>query len=454
MSNTDWNQSTVAELEDFLKNKIVLPGTEKYPASREGWAATHNQPAIICLCETTADVRAALALASKKNLRLSVRGGGHDWQGRSFAHNGLVIDLRNLNTIEIDAEARVATTGGGVIAQDLIAAADPYDLIAVVGTGGAVGVAGFAFGGGYGLTTPSNGLGADNIIGAEVVLADGRVVTASETENPDLLWGLCGGGGSFGVVTSLRIRLHPAKPLLSGFFAFPLSETETVLQGYNKLMQSAPDELNVLVSAMSAPDGSNVIAIVPNWYGDPEEGRRVIDSIRKLGNPVMDQVSEIRMKELVESFAPFIFNGHGSYIRTRWIADFTPEVIAAIASAAAHKTSALSTIISAHLHGAPTRVPLADTPFGLREPHYIFEAVAEWLPEDDANSDMHKKWADDLIEQVAPYALPGGYLNMLGNEDKEQLANAHGSNLPRLQSVRKKFDPNGVFSREQVPLAR
>jgi len=454
MSNTNWNQSTVAELEELLKNKIVLPGTEKYAASREGWAATNNHPAIIILCETTADVQASVVLAGKRNLRLSVRGGGHDWQGRSFAHNGLVIDLRNLNTIEIDAGAKVATIGGGVNALDLTTAADPYDLIAVVGTSGVVGVAGFSLGGGYGLTTPSNGLGVDNIIGAEVVLADGRLVTASETENPDLLWALRGGGGNFGVVTSLRIRLHPAKPVLTGFIMFPLSETETVLQGYRNIMQTAPDELYVLASIMSGPDGSNLMLISPVWYGDPEEGRRVIDSIRKLGNPVMEQITEMRMKDLVASYAAFIFNGRRFYGKTRWMSDIAPEVIAAITEAASNKTSPFSMISFFHLHGAPAKVPLADTAFGLREDHYLLTLAAEWLPEEESDSEIHKKWADDLFELTAPYSLPGGYLNLLGNEDQEQIAAAHGSNFPKLQSVRKKFDPDGVFSREQVPLGR
>ncbi|SEA68199.1 FAD-binding oxidoreductase [Pedobacter hartonius] len=454
MNNTDWNQKTVQELEDFLKNKIVLQGSEEYAALKIGWAVTNNKPAIICFCSTTEDVQAAVTLAGKKKLPLSVRGGGHDWQGRSVAHQGFVIDLEHLNTIVIDPDAKVATIGGGVTALKLINAADPYGLIATVGNCGEIGMTGYSLVGGYGLTSPSTGLAADSIIGAEVVLANGQIVTASEAENPDLLWGLRGGGGSFGVVTSLRLSLYPAKPLLAGFIMFPLSETETILHGYNKLMKSAPDELSAIVAFKPAPDGTKVIMIAPTWYGDVEEGQRVIDSIRKLGNPVMEQVTETTIKDLLESLSNFIENGHFHYCTTRWMSDVAPEVMTAIADAASQPTSALSGIGLMHLHGAPARVPLSETAFGLREAHFAVSALAEWTTEDTANADIHKKWVDDLFEKIDSYALPGGYLAFMGNDDKEQLANAHGSNLPRLQSVRKKFDPNGVFSREQVPLAR
>ena len=219
---TDWNQKTIDELEEALKNKIALPGTEKYASSYQGWAATDNRPAMVCLCETTEDVQAAVVLAQKKNIKLSVRSGGHDWQGRAFADGGLVIDLTRFDAIAIDAVSKFAVIGGGVKSIDLTTAAGKFNLVHVTAPSGEVGVSGFTLGGGYGLISPSCGMAADNLLAAEVVLADGSLITVSPDENQDLLWAICGGGGNFGVVTSLHIRLHDARPLLAGRIVFDL----------------------------------------------------------------------------------------------------------------------------------------------------------------------------------------------------------------------------------------
>ncbi|SEA68135.1 FAD-binding oxidoreductase [Pedobacter hartonius] len=446
MNKTDWNQKAVEELEDFLKNKIVLPGTEKYAVSYQGWAATDNRPAMICLCETTEDVQAAVVLAQKKNIRLSVRGGGHDWQGRAFADGGLVADLTKINTIEIDAAAKTAVVGGGTKIIDLTTAAGKFDLVHVTPPSGEVGITGFTLGGGYGLISPSCGMAADNLLSAEVVLANGSLVVASPTENEDLLWALRGGGGNFGVVTSLIIRLHPAKPLLAGRIMFGLSEAKNILKGYNEIMKSAPDELYVLIQAMSGPDGKPVLMAVPNWFGDPEEGQHYIDAFRQLGTPIREQISQVTVQGLLESFAPFIVNGRRVYTKTRWLSELQPGLIDGIAEAIHHKTSPLSVVALLEVHGATTKVAVADTAFGLRDRHFVLLIGAEWIPEEDATSEQHKKWVNDLYEMAAPFSLPGGYATMLGSENDEQVRHAYGSNLPQLRLVKQKYDPNGIFT--------
>jgi FAD/FMN-containing dehydrogenase len=212
MKDTNWNHRSINELEAFLKDKIFRQDTTVYNGILAGlWTKTDSRPAMICQCETVADVQAAVALAVKNGMRLSVRGGGHDLHGRASVHEGFVIDLSKLKTITIDAQQRVATIAGGVTSGELITAAEPLGLLAVVGTGADVGVAGFSTAGGYGLTSPTHGLGADNLLEIDIVLADGRLVTASKTENPDLLWAHRGGGANFGVIVSMRIRLHRVK---------------------------------------------------------------------------------------------------------------------------------------------------------------------------------------------------------------------------------------------------
>lgn len=452
ISNTNWNQKEIDELEDFLNNKILLPHTENYLKFRKGWAATNNQPAMICLCETSEDVQAAVVLAGKRNIPLSVRGGGHDWQARSSVHGGLVIDLSKMKHIRIDANTKTAHLEGGVTSTEITDAADPFDLIPVVGNSGAVGITGFTIGGGYGVTSPKHGLGADNLISANVVLADGSLVTASKTENPDLLWALCGGGGNFGVVTSMHIRLHDTSTLLAGFMMFPLEEAETIINGYKKIMQSSPSD-NFYASAviLTGPDGSPLLFFSPVWTGSLEEGERLIDSIRKLGHPVKEKIGEMRLKDFLALLTASLVNGRSYHIKTRWIENITPEITTLILKSAAARTSPYSKIAVFHMHGIPTTTLLPETSFGLRKDHHVVNILAEWEPE-DVNSETHRKWANELSETLAQYALPGGYANLLGSEEHEQIAHAYGSNLSRLQSVKKIFDPNEVFS--AIPLAR
>jgi len=453
MSNTNWNEKEINELEDFLSNKILLPGTENYLRFRNGWAATNNQPAIICLCETAEDVQAAVVLAGKKNIPLSVRGGGHDWQARSSVHGGLVIDLSKMRHIDVDATTKTAYVEGGVTSTEIAEAADPFDLIPVVGNSGAVGIVGFTIGGGYGVTSPKHGLGADNLLSANVVLADGSLVTASKTENPDLLWALCGGGGNFGVVTSMRIRLHDNPTLVAGFMMFPLEEAETIIQGYNKIMQSSPSD-NFYASAvmLTGPNGSPLLFFSPVWAGEPEEGKRLIDSIRELGHPVKENIGEMRLKDFLALLTASLVNGRSYHIKTRWIETITPEITALILKSAADRTSPYSKIAIFHMHGVATRTLLPETSFGLRKDHHVVNVLAEWEPEDVANAETHRKWANELAETLGQYALPGGYANLLGSEEHEQIAHSYGSNLPRLQSIKKIYDPDEVFS--AIPLPR
>ncbi len=232
---TDTAASSLAaarDLRSVMQGKVLLPTDIDYAQARQIWnGAVTAQPALIATCETRGDVRAAVRAARVHGLPLSVRGGGHDWAGRALRDQGLVVDLSAMRHVEVDPEASVATLAGGATVRGIIAAATPYGLVAVTGNCGSVGMAGLTLGGGYGLLTPRFGLALDNLLSAEIVLADGRCITADAHEHPELFWALRGGGGNFGVVTSLRIRLHPVGTLLGGLILFPWSEAHAVLQG-------------------------------------------------------------------------------------------------------------------------------------------------------------------------------------------------------------------------------
>src|SRR6516225_6558631 len=227
-----------------------------YDDVRQVWnGAIDHQPAVFALCETVEDVQAAVQIARRYDFPLSVRGGGHDWAGRALRHGGLVLDLSRMRQVDVDAAGPVATVAGGAIASDVSGAARPYGLAAVTGNVGAVGMAGFLLAGGYGPLTTRFGLAVDNLLGAEVVLADGRRVWADATQNSDLFWCLREGGGNFAVVTSMRVRLHPVTEILAGFILFPWTEAEKVLRGHEEIMSSAPDELSVLAGELTGPNG-------------------------------------------------------------------------------------------------------------------------------------------------------------------------------------------------------
>jgi FAD/FMN-containing dehydrogenase len=224
---------------------VLLPTNPDYANARKIWnGAVKRYPALFARCETADDVRAAVRAARRHGLPLSVRGGGHDWAGRSLRHNGLVVDLSAMRSIEIDPEKRIAKVAGGARASDLIAAAAPHGLVAVTGNCGAVGMAGLTLGGGYGLLSARYGLALDNMVGADAILGDGRWITTDTNQNPELFWALRGGGGgNIGVVTSVHVRLHPIREVLAGLILFLLSDARSVLQGNAAIMASAPEEL-------------------------------------------------------------------------------------------------------------------------------------------------------------------------------------------------------------------
>ena len=251
------------ELRAVMSGHVALPGHELYDQGVGVWnGAVRSRPAIVAFCNRTEDVQAAVRAARRNRLPLSVRGGGHDWAGRALAQGGLTIDLTLMRDVAVDPRRRVAVVAGGARAKDVAAAAGAHGLVAALGNCGTVGVAGLTLGGGYGPLSGSCGLAADNLLGAEIVLADARRVTTGPDVEPNLLWALRGGGGNFGVVTSLRVRLHTVRDMLAGTIIYNWNEAAAVLRRYTAFAPTAPDELGLSVGVMSGPDGKPVIMVV------------------------------------------------------------------------------------------------------------------------------------------------------------------------------------------------
>jgi FAD/FMN-containing dehydrogenase len=450
---TDTSTTTAAavarELDRRLPAGRVLAGCA-YEQSRRVWnGAIDHAPALIVRPHTRDEVRVAVLVARHHDLPLSVRGGGHDWAGRALRHDGLVIDLSAMTHVIVDPESRIATVQGGATAGDVVGAAQVHGLSAATGTVGGVGMAGLTLGGGYGPLIGRYGLALDNLLGAEVVLADGRLITATRSQEPELYWALRGGGGNFGVVTSLSVRLHPVSDVLAGLIVYPWSDAIRVWTQVDDILADGPDALTVQTGILPGPDGGPTAFLAPVWCGDLAPGESAVGRLLRLGTPLMANVALTSYAGLLSQFDAHVIARRHYAVRTRNVRRFMPEVLAALFEAGQRQTSKYSAVAVHHFHGAATRVPLGSNAFGVRTPHRMIEIVAAWEPDDDAAA--HIAWADRVAADLAPHAFPGGYPNMLGPDDHEQIAHAYGSNAARLCAAKKHFDPDGVFSAIPLP---
>jgi FAD/FMN-containing dehydrogenase len=441
------DSSRVIALRDCIEavgGSVFLPGEADYARASRIWnGAVEHKPAVVVRCRTADEVRLAVRAARLRNFPLSVRGGGHDWVGRSLRHEGMVLDLSAMRRVVVDAKTRVATVAGGATATDVAGAARPYGLAAVTGNCGGVGMSGLTLGGGYGPLTPRFGLALDNLLAAEVALEDGSLVKADPDNNADLFWALRGGGGNFGVVTSMLVRLHDLREVLAGLILFPWSEARTVLRGYARFMSDAPDDLSVLAGLLPTPNGKPAVLLSPCWTGETADGERVMRDLKALGNPFHARVQSMTYAELLSLYDAHVVNGWHYAVETRWLGDLVPDAIEALVAAGEQRTSPLSMVAIHHFHGAGTRVPPTATAFGLRRPHFMLEVVAAW---EGGDGNIHRDWARELSTSLAPFALPGGYANLLAPDAHEQIAAAYGDNAERLKSVKQRFDPAGVFT--------
>jgi FAD/FMN-containing dehydrogenase len=439
--------AAVRELRGAVRGSVLVAADESYVDARRVWnGSVDRQPAVIVRGVDERDVSVAVRVARERGLPLSVRGGGHDWAGRAIRDGGLVVDLSGMRRVSVEAGARVGTAGGGATTGEVMAAAHRDGLAPVTGTVNAVGLAGLTLGGGYGLLAGHHGLALDNLLGAEVVLADGTTVTANATENPDLFWALRGGGGNFGVATELRYRLHPVGSVLSGLLLFPLGEATGVLRGYRDLLAAAPDELTVMSGFFCGPDGTPLLFLLPVWSGEPARGERVTARLASLGSPIAGQFAPVPYPDVLSQFDGAVVNGRHNEMQTRWLPALTDAAISTITTAVAGITSPFSSLFLHHFHGAASRVPVADTAFALRRDHVLVEIVAAWAVDAGADEGRHRRWTHALSDALAPLALPGGYANLLGAAEGDRARIGFGGNAARLLDVKRRYDPDNVFT--------
>lgn len=421
--------------------RIVTEDTELTAAAAIWNGAVDHHPALVVRCETTAEVQHSVQSARDFGMPLSVRGGGHDWAGRAIREGGLVIDLSRMR--EVSVHDGIATVSGGATSEDVAAAADQVGLTAAAGTVGAVGMTGLTLAGGYGPFCGRFGLAADNLVSAKVVLADGQIVNAGQDGDRELLWALQGGGGNFGVVTSIGVVLHPLEEVLAGSFTFSFEDAERILAGYGDLVSRAPDDLTAVLSIVPTDDGTPVIVVSPTWSGPIPDGYEFMDEFAALATPLAVDVSVMSPLSKLRQLDGMFPDGAQYAIGTRNIGSLTPPAASAMLEAYKARKASDSFLNVHHFHGRATDRAVWDTAFGRREDHLMIELIE--------TGESVSDWTKLATSMLTTHALPGGYPNLLGPDEVEQTAAAYGPNAPRLLDIKDQFDPHGAFRATALP---
>jgi FAD/FMN-containing dehydrogenase len=452
MATTPEFATALTDLKASFGGILLQAGDDGYDEARR----VHNglidkRPAVIARCKGTADIANAVKFARRSGLEIAVRGGGHNVAGRSTVDGGLMIDLSPMKGIYVDAKARTARAQGGVNWGEFNRETQLHGLATTGGAISTTGIAGLTLGGGLGWLMGKYGLSVDNLLSAEVVLADGSVVAASSAENPDLFWALRGGGGNFGVVSSFEYRLHAVGPMVTGgLVAFPFAAAGDVLRSYRRLTASLADELVAFAGLVHAPDGSGtkLVAILAAHCGSLAEGEAAMKPIKGFGTPVLDALGPIPYSALNSMLDAGNPKGALNY----WKANFVPELSdgatdTVIKSFAACK-SPMSGILFEHFHGAACRVPVADTAFPHRSAGYNMLCLGQWMDAGDTARQIG--WVRDTYSAMKPFMAAGRYVNYL-NEDEmgEGAGPAFGPNHARLKEIKRKYDPGNVFHLNQ-----
>jgi FAD/FMN-containing dehydrogenase len=444
--NSTVNPTKVGMLGDLIGSvgaSVHLPGPDDYPRARAGHTA---KAAYVVNCRNVDEVRLVVSAARVRNLPLSVRGGGQDWVGEPLRQERLVVDLSAMRRVFIDPLSKVATIDGGATSTDVIRAAQAHGLAAVTGNFGSVGMAGFTLSGGYGALTPKFGLALDNLLSADVVLEDGSLVTADNTTNGELFWALRGGGGNFGIVVSMRIRLHELRTVLGGIILFPQTDSRAILARYAEYMADAPDDLSVVAGLIPIRGREPTATLVPTWCGDPARGTKVMSELRSLGKPIHTRAGWLSYADMIATQDSCIEINRRYAVQTQWLSDLKADTIATLVSAAVARSSPSSSIMLHHFHGVGTRVASSATAFGLRRRHFMVEIVASWEVNTETEAPVHRHWAHSVLRALERDSIPGGYVRALAPNAYEQIDSAYGCNALRLRRLKKRFDPDGVFS--------
>lgn len=451
-------KSKVGEFKSHFRGEVLLPGDVNYDEVRQIWnAMIDRRPALIARCVSPEDISQAVKFARMHNLLISVRGGGHNIAGNAVCNDGLMIDLSLMKNTQVQPNVGRATVEPGCTLADFDAAAQKHGLATPLGINSTTGVAGLTLGGGIGWLSRKYGMTVDNLLAAEIVVADGTQVHASETENADLFWALRGGGGNFGIVTRFEFQLHRVGPdVLSGLIVFPFEQARSVLRQFARFTESMPDELNVWMVARKAPPlpflpenvhGKEIIALAICHVGDVAAGEKLIAPLRGFGTAHGEHIGVQPYTAWQQAFDPLLARGARNYWKSHNFTVLSDGAIDAIIEYADKLPSPQCEIFVGTLGGQSCRVAPEAMAYSSRDANYVMNVHGRWESADDDECCI--AWAREFFAKSKPFASGGAYINFLTEDESERIAFAYGATYSRLLEIKKKYDPTNLFRMNQ-----
>jgi FAD/FMN-containing dehydrogenase len=450
--------ATIDDLRAGVRGGVVTPGDDGYDEARAVYNAMHDRrPAAVVRCADSADVIAAVSYARDHGLDLAVRAGGHSVPGFGTCDDGIVVDLSPMRNVRVDPVNRTARVAGGAVWGDLDHAAHPFGLATTGGIISTTGVTGLTLGGGIGYLTRGFGLSIDNLLSADVVTATGEQLTASDYQHEDLFWALRGGGGNFGVVTSLEFQLHEVDTIVGGPIFFELEDAATVMSFYREFIATAPEELGLFFAFQIAPPlpfipearhGDTLCALVSCWNGPVEEAEAVLKPVRDVAPIVAEFVGPMPYPALNSAFDALVPKGLQNYWKADFVAELTDDAIAAHIEHGSKLPVVNSTMHIYPINGAAHRVGAEETAFGHRDMN--FAAVIAGLWPDPADNAANIAWVRDYYAAIHPFSgSEGGYINFMSDDDDKRVEANYGRNYARLARVKATYDPGNLFHLNQ-----
>ena len=456
VSRTPLDDRAIGEFEASVRGPVLRPGDEGYDQARQVYnAMIDRRPAVIVRPTGTADVMTAVDFARDHDLVISVKGGGHNVAGNAVCDDGLMIDLGLMSAVRVDPEARTARVSPGATLGDVDHETAPFGLVVPTGVASVTGVAGLTLGGGFGYLSRKHGMSLDNLRSVDVVTARGELAHASEDENADLFWGIRGGGGNFGIVTSFEFDLHELEKVIAGLIIYPAAEAHAVVRKWWEFAADAPDEMAVWLNFSTAalesfiPEeyhGERILSIVPIYSGDIEAGWDVIAPLRELGSPIADTVQVHRFVDWQRAFDDAYPAGERYFWKSHNFMAPTVEALNSITESALAPPTPETRVSVTHLGGAVNRVPRDATAYPHRDADFLVNITTRWgAPSQDEECIA---WTREYFDSLAPHATGGTYVNFTTELEGEQ-SMAYLENYYQLVKVKNEWDPGNLFRMNQ-----
>ncbi|ODR79837.1 FAD-linked oxidase [Haladaptatus sp. W1] len=450
------DETAIGELKAEVRGPVLQPDDDGYDEARTVYnAMIDRHPGIIVRPTGAADVIAAVNFAREQDLLVAVKGGGHNVAGLAVCDDGLMIDLGLMSSVRVDPDARTARVGPGARLGDLDHETAPFGLVAPAGVVSITGVAGLSLGGGFGYLCRKHGMTVDNLLSVDLVTADGDLVHASEDDHPELFWGIRGGGGNFGIVTSFEFELHELEEVLAGLIIYPADEAHSVVRSWWEFISEAPDELSVWLNfSHAAPEpfiseeyhGERILSVIPIYSGNVEEGWDVIAPLREVGDPIADTVEPRRFVDWQQAFDESYPAGERYFWKSHNFKSPSVEALDHITDYAVSPPTPDTRVSVTHLGGAVNRVPSDATAYPHRDADFLVNITTRW--HDSTQDDECIAWTREYFDVLAPHATGGTYVNFTTEPEGEQ-SMAYRENYERLVALKNEWDPDNLFKMNQ-----